>query len=163
MYNQLMRNELLSATDLGKIQDSPKLIFEHISCKLKLFPYPICRAFPLVKTISYYFNDQLLDAQLSYTPLAYETFDRLLAQTMNIFRIWDNLIKKFMSVAREVTRKRQEKFIPIKVVPAHAKLQARKVYFRDWRKRCEQLVIMTGPTKGLGGVGEEVEWICRRK
>lgn len=29
-------------------------------------------------------------------------------------------------------------------------------YLRDWRKQHEQLAVMTGPTKGLGGSGKEV-------
>ena len=147
-------NELLSATDLDKIQESLVLIFGHINRKLKLSPYPIRRALPLVEAISRDFNDQLLriltSHRLPYTP--YETFDRLLSQTMNIFRTWDDLIKEFTNVAREVTRKRSEKFIPIKVINAHAKLQERTRYLRDWRKQHEQLAVMTGPTKGLGGV-----------
>ncbi|TFK68520.1 hypothetical protein BDN72DRAFT_677591 [Pluteus cervinus] len=162
-YNQLMKdfplNELLSATDLDKIQESLTLIFGHINRKLKLSPYPIRRALPLVEAISRDFNDQLLriltSHRLPYTP--YETFDRLLAQTLNIFRTWDDLIKEFTNVAREVTRKRSERFIPIKVVPAHAKLQERTRYLRDWRKQHEQLAVMTGPTKGLGGIGGGLE------
>jgi dynein heavy chain 1 len=43
--------------------------------------------------------------QLPYTP--YETFDRLLSQTTNIFRTWDDLIKEFTDMAREVTRKQE--------------------------------------------------------
>ncbi|KAL1716082.1 dynein heavy chain [Schizophyllum commune] len=155
-YNQLMKdfplNELLSATDLDKIQESLNLIFNHINRKLKLSPYPIRRALPLVEAISRDFNDQLLriltSHRLAYTP--YETFDRLLGQTMDIFRTWDEHIKEFTNVAREVTRKRSERFIPIKVVPAHGKLQERVRYLRDWRKQHEQLAVMTGPTKGLG-------------
>ncbi|KIJ14883.1 hypothetical protein PAXINDRAFT_169564 [Paxillus involutus ATCC 200175] len=161
-YNQLMKdfplNELLSATDLDKIQESLVLIFGHMNRKLKLSPYPIRRALPLVEAISRDFNDQLLRVltshRLPYTP--YETFDRLLSQTMNIFRTWDDLIKEFTNVAREVTRKRSEKFIPIKVLPAHAKLQERTRYLRDWRKQHEQLAVMTGPTKGLRSVTKEV-------
>jgi uncharacterized protein YheU (UPF0270 family) len=151
-------NELLSATDLDKIQESLMLIFGHINQKLKLSPYSIQRALPLVEAISRDFNDQLsriLTSQwLPYTP--YETFDQLLAQTINIFRTWDNLIKEFMNVTREVTRKHSEKFIPIKVQPVRAKLQERTRYLRDWRKQHEQLAVMMGPTKGLGGVGMEV-------
>ncbi|GLB36818.1 putative dynein heavy chain [Lyophyllum shimeji] len=161
-YNQLMKdfplNELLSATDLDKIQESLTLIFGHINRKLKLSPYPIRRALPLVEAISRDFNDQLLriltSHRLPYTP--YETFDRLLGQTMNIFRTWDDLIKEFTIIAREAIKKRSERFIPIKVVPAHAKLQERTRYLRDWRKQHEQLAVMTGPTKGLGGVGMDV-------
>ncbi|KAK1225811.1 dynein heavy chain [Marasmius sp. AFHP31] len=160
-YNMLMRefplNELLSATDLDKIHESLHLIFGHINKKMRLSPYPTRRALPLVEAISKDFNDQLLriltSHRLPYTP--YETFDRLLSQTTNIFRTWDDLIKEFTNVAREVTRKRSERFIPIKVNPAHAKLQERTRYLRDWRKQHEQLAVMTGPTKGLGGVGLE--------
>jgi hypothetical protein len=160
-YNQLMKdfplNELLSATDLDKIQESLVLIFGHLNRKLKLSPYPIRRALPLVEAISRDFNDQLMRVltshRLPYTQ--YDTFERLLGAAMAIFRTWDDLIKEFTNVAREVTRKRSEKFIPIKVVPAHAKLQERVRYLRDWRKQHEQLAVMTGPTKGLG-VGIEV-------
>ncbi|KAH9983281.1 cytoplasmic dynein heavy chain 1 [Russula compacta] len=161
-YNQLMKdfplNELLSAPDLEKIQEALILIFGHINRKLRLSPYPIRRALPLVEAISRDFNDQLLriltSHRLLYTP--YETFERLLAQSTAIFRTWDDLIKGFTDVAREVTRKRSERFIPIKVQPAHAKLQERARYLREWRKQHEQLAVMTGPTKGLGGVGVEV-------
>ena len=50
---------------------------------------------------------------------------------------------------RPVTRKRAEKFIQIKITPAHAKLQERLAYLRRFRKQHEQLKVMTGPTKGL--------------
>lgn len=121
-------------------------------------PYPIRRALPLVEAISRDFNDQLLRVltshRLPYTP--YETFDRLLSQTQAIFRIWDELMKEFTNVAREVTRRRSEKFIPIKIQAAHSKLAERCRYLRDWRKQHEQLAVMTGPTKGLGGVGKDM-------
>ena len=149
-------NELLSAPDLDKIQEAVVLIFGHLNRKLKLSPYPVHRALPLVEAISRDFNDQLLRVltsyRLPYTP--YETFDRLLAQTMNVFRIWDGNLKEFTDVAREVMRKRKERFIPIKVSPAHAKLQEQVRYLREWRKQHEQLAVMTGPTKGLGGIAE---------
>jgi len=81
-YNQLMKdfslNELLSATDLDKIQESLVLIFGHINPKLKLSPYPIRRALPLVETISRDFKNPLLRVltshRLPYT--RYETFPR---------------------------------------------------------------------------------------
>jgi hypothetical protein len=162
-YNQLMKdfplNDLLSSTDLDKVHESLTLIFSHLNRKLRLSPYPIRRALPLVEAISRDFNDVLLriltSHRLAYTP--YPTFERLLAQTTGIFRTWDDLIKEFTNVAREVTRKRSEKFIPIKVLPAHGKLVERVRYLREWRKQHEQLAVMTGPTRGLGvGLGGEV-------
>ncbi|KAJ7572472.1 dynein heavy chain, N-terminal region 1-domain-containing protein [Mycena floridula] len=163
-YNQLMKglplNDLLSATDLDRVHESLGVIFGHINRKLKLSPYPIRRALPLVEAISRDFNDVLLriltSFRLAYTP--YETFDRLLVQASTIFRSWDDLT----NVAREVQRKRSERFIPIKIVPAHGKLQERVRYLREWRKQHEQLAVMTGPSKGLNlgsgtGVGMEEE------
>jgi hypothetical protein len=52
-----------------------------------------------------------------------------------------------------VTRKRAEKFIQIKVLAAHSKLQEKLQYLSGFRKQHEQLRIMTGPTKGLKGIG----------
>ncbi|KAI6146941.1 cytoplasmic dynein heavy chain 1 [Pisolithus thermaeus] len=135
-YNQLMKdfplNELLSATDLDKIQESLVLIFGHINHKLKLSLYPIHRALPLVEAISQDFNDQLLciltSHRLPYAP--YKTFNWLLPQTLNIFWTWDDLIKE-----------------PIKAVPAHAKLQ---------EQQHEQLAVMTRAIKGLMTLAKEV-------
>lgn len=52
-----------------------------------------------------------------------------------------------------MTRKRSEKFIQIKIVAAHQTLQERLSYLRGFRKQHEQLRVMTGPTRGLKGVG----------
>jgi hypothetical protein len=46
-----------------------------------------------------------------------------------------------------------EKFILIKVQLAHTKLQERMRYLREWRKQHEQLAVMMGLMKGLGGIG----------
>ena len=47
--------------------------------------------------------------------------------------------------------RRSEKFIPVKVVPAHGKLVERVRYLREWRKQHEQLAVMTSSTGGVGG------------
>lgn len=55
-----------------------------------------------------------------------------------------------------VSRKRAERFIQIRITPAHAMLQDRLSTLRTFRKQHEQLRVMTGPTKGLmksGGGG----------
>jgi hypothetical protein len=163
-YNLLMKdfplNELLSATDLDKVNAALILNFNHLNRKLRLSPYPIRRALPLVEAISRDFNDVLLrilnSHRLPYIP--YDSFDRIVTQTIQIFRTWEDQTKEFTGVARDVTRKRLEKFIPIKVALAHGKLQERIQYLRDWRKQHEQLAIMTSPTKGLSsGLGGDLE------
>lgn len=145
-------NELLSAADMEKIQEAIVLIFGHLNRKLKLSPYPIRRALPLVEAISRDFNEQLLRVlvshKLPYQP--YPIFERLLTRAFDIFRTWDELTKEFTNVAREVTRKRSEKFIPIKIQPAHAKFQERLTYVWHWRKQHEQLATIAGTTKKTG-------------
>ena len=144
-YNQLMRdfplNELLSATDIRKIQDSLLLVFGHLNKKLKLSPYPIKRALPLVEAISKDLNDQLLKVLGSRRLMfmEYDVFDRATAGCEDVFRTWDEQIKEFTNVAREVTRKRSEKIIPIKFNNAHVKLQERVNFVRVFRRQHEQL------------------------
>jgi dynein heavy chain 1 len=53
------------------------------------------------------------------------------AQT--VFTRWDDLMKEFVNTAREVTRKRAEKFIPIKVTAHHKALAERLVYIYNFR------------------------------
>ena len=122
--NSCPLNELLSVPDLEQVHEAVILIFGHLNRKLKLSPYPVHRTLPLVETpISRDFSDQLLTSHsLLYTP--YETFYRLLAQTVNVFRIWDENLKEFTNVARDLVQKRKERFIPINVTLAHAKLQS---------------------------------------
>ncbi|KAI8361054.1 dynein heavy chain [Mortierella sp. GBAus27b] len=164
-YNQLMKdfplNELLSATDALKVRDSLLQIFGHINKKLKLSPYPIRRALPLVEAISRDLNDQLLrvlgSRRLMY--MEYDEFEKATTGAIEVFKTWDEVIKDFTNVAREVTRKRSEKFLPIKINPAHAKVQERILFVCNFRKQHEQLhqtilKVMTKPsgftTKALG-------------
>ena len=54
-------------------------------------------------------------------------------------------MKEFTNIARESTRKRAEKFIPIKINPEHANLQGRLDYLRKFRKQHHQLQTMVKP------------------
>ncbi|GAA5943977.1 hypothetical protein JCM3775_004729 [Rhodotorula graminis] len=150
-YNILMKdfplNELLAATDLAKVQESILLIFGHVNKKLKLSPYPVRRALPLVEAISRDLNAQLVKVLSSHRlALAdYASFDRLMHHAHLVFVAWDDSFKEFTNVAREVTRKRAEKFIPIKVSASHVRLEERVRYFRAFRKQHHQLLVMVGP------------------
>ncbi|KAG9237794.1 cytoplasmic dynein-like protein 1 heavy chain 1 [Amylocarpus encephaloides] len=157
-YNQLMRDfpldELLSATSLPKVQDALALIFTHLNKKLRICPYPIRRALPLVESISADLNSQLhsLLHGRSLMHLEYREFKHLMATADSIWKIWDEHIKEFTNVAREVTRRRNEKFVPIKINPKHAELQSRLKYVSTFRDNHEQLqktiVKVLGPRSG---------------
>lgn len=91
--------------------------------------------------------------------LTYPSFEQAMSQSSLVFSAWDDSIKEFTNVAREVTRKRSEKFLPIKIESRHSKLQERITYLRNWRKAHYQLVVMVGPlgneSRKLIGDGSE--------
>ena len=157
-YNQLMRDfpldELLSATSLPKVQNALGQIFGHLNKKLRICPYPIRRALPLVEAISADLDTQLhtLLHGRSLMHLDYRDFKNLMATADAVWRTWDENVKEFTNVAREVTRRRNEKFIPIKIAPKHADLQARLKYVNTFRDNHEQLqktiVNVLGPKTG---------------
>nr|CDI53148.1 cytoplasmic dynein heavy chain 1 [Melanopsichium pennsylvanicum 4] len=154
-YNLLMKdfpiNELLSATDLDKCANALSAIFNHLNKKLRISPYPVKRALPLVEAISKDLNQTLLKVLASQRIMWHEfpRFWDTVSVAAQVFQVWDELIKDFVNIAREVTRKRSEKFLPIKINPAHAKLRERLNYIGAFRKTHEQLRTMVSSGKGL--------------
>ncbi|KAI9679439.1 MAG: hypothetical protein M1817_005461 [Caeruleum heppii] len=144
-YNQLMRDfpldELLSATSLQKIQDAINLIFAHVNKKLRICPYPVKRALALVEAISGDLDNQLHSMLhgRSLMHMEFKEFQVLMAAADAIWRTWEENVKEFTTVAREVTRRRAEKFIPIKIKARHAPTQDRLKYINTFRVNHEQL------------------------
>jgi dynein heavy chain 1, cytosolic len=163
-YNQLMRDfpldELLSATSLIKAQDAIREIFHHMNKKLRICPYPIKRALPLVEAISADLNDvlQRLLPGTELVNLDYEQFRRIMKTCDDIFRTWEESVKEFTNVAREVTRRRNDKFIPIKINKKHLELESRIRYVNTFRDNHEQLqrtiINVLGPKATIPGVTE---------
>lgn len=154
-YNNVLKdfplNDLLSATDLSKCRDAVNAIFSHFNKKLKIAPYPVKRALALVEAISRDLSETLIKV-LSSQRLMYQEFSGfcdVIAGTNDVFLAWDDSMKEFVNIAREVTRKRQEKFIPIKVNPEHAKLRDRLNYIAAFRKTHEQLRVMVSSGKSV--------------
>lgn len=144
-YNQLFHGfpieELLSATSVEKLRDALDDVFTHLNKKLRICPYPIRRALPLVEAIS-----ADLDARLHHLipgkalmNLTYGDFRKVIAQVQEVWLFWDDNVKEFTNVARDVTRKRNDKFIPIKIVKRHDKTQDRLSYISKFREEHEQL------------------------
>lgn len=173
-YNQLMRDfpldELLSATSLPKVWEAIEQIFTHLNKKLRICPYPIRRALPLVEAISADLDDVLhrLLPGTELVDLDYQEFKNVMRMAEKVFKTWDDSRKAFTDVARDVTRRRNEKFIPIKINPKHAELQERLKYVGNFRDNHEQLqktivdvlgpkVAVTEVVDGAGAGGAVVE------
>lgn len=165
-YNQLMRefplDDLLSATSLSRVQDAIREIFLHLNKKLRICPYPIKRALPLVEAISADLNDRLqrLLPGTELVNLDYEQFRRIMKNCDDIFTTWEESIKEFTNVAREVTRRRNDKFIPIKINKKHQELESRIRYVSTFRDNHDQLqrtiVNVLGPKATIPGVTESM-------
>jgi dynein heavy chain 1 len=169
-YNQLMRDfpldELLSATSLQKVQESLNLIFTHLNKKLKICPYPIKRALSLVEAISGDLDKKIHELITGRTilHLDYREFRSLMKTTQAIWRTWDENLKEFTNVARESTRRRNEKFIPIKINARHDKTRERVKYVDTFRINHEQLqktiINVLGPNSSSsaeGGAGVDAD------
>ncbi|CAG8502150.1 6068_t:CDS:10 [Scutellospora calospora] len=127
-------------------------ILEEIDEQLKSDPI---EALALAEAISRDFNDVLLKVLDSHRLMYmdYNEFEKVIAGAEDVFITWDVLIREFTTVSRDVTRKRSDKFIPIKINPAHNILQERVAFVRNFRKRHEQLqtivTIMSQPKDAL--------------
>ncbi|RMZ70649.1 dynein heavy chain [Pyrenophora seminiperda CCB06] len=144
-YNQLMRefplDQLLSSTSLQAVQEAVQSIFSHMNKKLRICPYPVRRALPLVEAISGDLDKQLHNLLHGKTlmHMDYPEFQAIMAVAESIWRTWEENVKEFTNVAREVTRRRNEKFIPIKIAARHKETEERIRYITTFRKNHEQL------------------------
>ena len=144
-YNQLMRefpiDELDGATSLVKVQDALVAIFNHLNRRLRVTPYPISRALPLVSAISGDLENRMRELLHGGTlmQLEYRDFQSTIRAANSVWQVWDDNRREFTNVARDVTRKKNEKFIPIKVTERHTKLQERLEYINTFRINHEQL------------------------
>lgn len=163
-YNLLMRefpmDDLLASTTLQKVQNSLDTIFGHLNRKLRFTTYPIARALPLVHAISGDLDTQLHSLLHGRTlmHLEFKEFEALMDVAENIWSTWDEHAKDFTNVARELMRKRPERFIPIKVVGRHSKTQDRMNYIRTFRVNHEQLqrtIVSVLGNKGLSNTAAD--------
>ncbi|KAK3073664.1 dynein heavy chain, partial [Teratosphaeriaceae sp. CCFEE 6253] len=144
-YNTLFHGfpveELLSATSVEKLRDALDDVFSHLNKKLRVCPYPVRRALPLVEAISADLNARLHD--LLHGPtlmhMNIDDFKNQISQVEEVWAFWDEDVKEFTNVAREVTRRRNDKFIPIKIMKRHDKTQDRLNYISTFRDNHDQL------------------------
>ncbi|KAK9454647.1 dynein heavy chain, N-terminal region 1-domain-containing protein [Dipodascopsis uninucleata] len=153
-YNLLMHefpiDDLLSAPTLQRLKETVSNIFNHLNKRIRISPYPIKRALPLVEAISAdldrQFHSLLSGRRLMH--LDYHEFQRVVAAAEEAFATWDFQVREFTNVAREVTRKRSERFIPIRIKAKHVATQERLEYLKSFRHAHEQLQITISTVLG---------------
>lgn len=117
-YNKLMKdfplNELLVAEDLVRVEDAIVLILNHLK-RLKLTSYPISRSLPFLEAISSDLERKLKPMVSNLMSLDFEQFNIEVQELNSIFDTWDRQAKEFTNVARELLRKRGEKFLFVRI------------------------------------------------
>ncbi|KAH3679920.1 hypothetical protein WICMUC_000663, partial [Wickerhamomyces mucosus] len=117
-YNKLMKDlplkELVSSQSLKKIEESIILIMNHMK-KLRLTTYPISRSLPFVQAISSDVERRLTPLSKGLMELEYDDFNKRIQDFDKLFDTWDRQLKEFTNLARELLRKRGEKFIFVKI------------------------------------------------
>ncbi|KAJ3322044.1 hypothetical protein HDV06_003645 [Boothiomyces sp. JEL0866] len=148
LFKEFPINELLSSTDLPKINESIIAIFNHLNKKIKLAPYPIQKTLLLLEAVSRDLNNQLLLVlrQRNLMFLDINEFKTTVDECKKIFDTWEEYIKEFYSIGRfliskyrEVIRKRVEKLIPVKVEKYHQLLEERLDFIANFRIQHDQL------------------------
>ena len=163
-YNQLFHGfpieEMLSAMSIDKLRDALDDIFTHLNKKLRICPYPVRRALPLVEAISTDLDNRLHDLLHGrmLMHLNFDEFQKVFNQVQEIWAFWDEDVKEFTNVAREVTRRRNDKFIPIKITKRHSLTEDRLSYIENFRSNHEQLqktiVNVLGPDDDATDTGD---------
>lgn len=118
LFKEFPLSKFTSPTDINCLFEGALEIFLHLNKRLKLSPYPIKRAVSFVEEITRIVNNELINF-LQKTALISMDMNEFNALMLNLdasFELLDENIKEFINIARDISRKRNDKFIPIKVI-----------------------------------------------
>lgn len=145
-YNILLKdlpiNDLLTATDFTAVSQALDNIFSHLSKKLRPSAYPVWRSLALVESISSDLDKVVREilGKRKLVTIPFDQFQLITNQVHTLFTRWDDHIREFTNIARDVIRKRSEKFIPVRINPKHAQLKERLDYIIAFRTHHEKLL-----------------------
>lgn len=139
-YNQLMKDFPLSnflvAQDFTSLQEAVNAIFSHINRKFRSSNYPVKRSIDLMETFCSEFTNKVREIAHGrrLMTIPFNNYLKVIGDCERCFLLWENNIKEFTSLARDLTRKRGEKFIFIKIKPLHEPLQRRLTHLKELRE-----------------------------
>jgi hypothetical protein len=153
-YSILMKDfpvfKLLNAQNLDVLQEGITEVFGHLNKKLKLTNYPAARAIRMVENMARSFNDVVLKILKAKQVLNLSTadFNFTISTAIASFSFWDDNIREFIHICREISRKKHEKVPSFKVEIGnlqvsmeHSKLEERLIYLLGLRKQHEDLCL----------------------
>lgn len=144
-YNLLMKdfplNELISATELGKITAAIQSIFNHLK-KIRNTKYPLNKTLKLIEAISKDLTNQLLKVLSTQRlmVISFEDFEKTMKSCFSVFTAWDDEYEKLQAILRELAKRKRDEFKMVwRINPSHKRLQNRLVVMQNFRRQHDQL------------------------
>ncbi|CAK0878753.1 unnamed protein product [Prorocentrum cordatum] len=141
-FLQLLRdfpiNELIVSNSIEQLTQAVRTIFQHMRRIRNATQYPLMRAYNLVEAVSRDLSAQLLKILASQRLMqqAAEAFEANMVATTELFRVWDDEVRQFKDLVRELLRKRgTNERPPLKINLEHNHLQERIVDLQKFRRQ----------------------------
>lgn len=159
--NVLMRdfplNDLIGAISVEQLTLAVRTVFSHMKKLKNATLYPLSRAFLFVEAMSRDLTSQLLSvlSKQNLLRVAFDEFEHVTAGCSELFRTWDEEVRHFKEMARELAKKRGlSERPPSKLVCEHVILQERLLEVRQFRRQHHRLKEVLSRVFSDGGRGE---------
>lgn len=145
-YNHLLKDfpiqDLFATTSIEQMEQTLLTVFGHLNRRLRISSYPISRAISLVEAVSIDFQEKLSSliggSKVMFLP--YLEFEHICSSLRKVARVWDDQIKEFTNMARELTRRRSERFVQIKINSSYLSVLERVKHLQKLRAGHSQLL-----------------------
>ncbi|CAA9986414.1 dynein heavy chain, putative [Plasmodium knowlesi strain H] len=131
-------DDLLGAQTVQQIIQAVRIIFTHLKKLKNTTKYPLSRSYNFVEALSRDLGNTLKKVLLPQALLSmdYQEFDVLISGCMEVFRLWNDEMRVFKDMVRELIKKRSfNERAPAKMVFEHINLQERLDEIRKFRKQ----------------------------
>ncbi|SBS80798.1 dynein heavy chain, putative [Plasmodium ovale] len=131
-------DDLLGAQTIQQIIQAIRNIFSHLKKLKNTTKYPLSRSYNFVEALSRDLSGTMRKVLSSQSLLSmdYQEFDVLLSGCMEIFRLWNDEMRGFKDMVRELIKKRSfNERAPAKMIFEHVHLQERLDDIRKFRKQ----------------------------
>jgi len=145
-YLNLLRdfpiNDLLVATTIEQVMQAVRIIFAHMRRIKNAAQYPLQRAYSLVEAVSRDLSGQLLKILSAQRLMQQDSdmFESNMAGCNDLFRVWDDELRLFKELVRELWKKRgNSERAPLKINCEHSHLHERISDLQKFRRQHTKL------------------------
>lgn len=136
LFRDMPIGELLAASTFEQLIDAVEAIFMHINKKLRASGYPTQRSVGLVEAIGRDFGavlsrnteielEHILASGSEHPVELLNSMSKLQTSLQDAVEVWDSQIRDFASLARDLMRRRVEKFTVVRIESSHSQLVSR--------------------------------------